>query len=347
MPWLFLECSQLKPQYWDLDGAMINGFLGNFGAQIIEISQFGAPEGYSLEAISKIERKYEKLITNNDAERMPNIIIIMDESFSDLSVLGSEIKTAQEITPFVNSLHENTIKGYALSSVFGGGTEKSEYECLTGNSAALFGTNMVIYNLYIHEPIYSMASYLHKYNYYCEATHPYFGSGWSRTTVYPLLGFDKMTFIDDYPQKNLVRDFVSDQEMFEYVIHEYEARDSSKPWFLFGVTMQNHGSYSYSGPNYSPSIELRGYEQSYDDVEQYLGLINETDKAVEILINYFSNQEEPVLILFFGDHLPNLNHDFYREVHGGEFNTLAEKELQYKVPFFIWANYDINEELSN
>ena len=48
--------------------------------------------------------------------------------------------------------------------------------------------------------------------------------------------------------------------------------------------------------------------------------------------------------MFFGDHLPNLDPGFYEELHGGPFDTLEEQMLQYTVPFFVWANYDIEEQ---
>ena len=35
--------------------------------------------------------------------------------------------------------------------------------------------------------------------------------------------------------------------------------------------------------------------------------------------------------------------DFFRSVHGGAFDTLSERLLQYQVPFYIWANFDIPE----
>ena len=337
-------CSHIKIRTWDLDGSRMNGFLVNFGAQMIDVYNFDKPDGYSLEEVARLEEKYSDLIREDSYSVLPNIIIIMDESYADLSILGNSIKTDKKITPFIDSLNDNTIKGYALSSVFGGGTANSEYEFLTGNSVALFTNNTIVYNMYIHEEIYSIVTFLHSYNYYCEATHPYLESGWSRTIVYPLMGFDEMSFIEDYPQKKLIRDYVSDQEMFEQIVYKFETRDISRPWFLFGVTMQNHGGYEYSGPNYSPSIKMNGYKQNYPDAEQYIGLMHETDKAVEYLINYFSNQNQPTIVVVFGDHLPNLNQDFYKEIHGGEFSTLAEKELQYMVPFFIWANYDIDEE---
>ena len=78
-----------------------------------------------------------------EAEK-PTIIAIMNESFADLSVLG-EFATNFELTPFMNSLKENTIKGYALASVYGAKTPNSEWEFLTGNSMAFLPEGSVVY----------------------------------------------------------------------------------------------------------------------------------------------------------------------------------------------------------
>ena len=47
--------------------------------------------------------------------------------------------------------------------------------------------------------------------------------------------------------------------------------------------MQNHGGYTYTGDNYTKSISLNDYGSKFPEVEQYLSLIHETDKAVEHL----------------------------------------------------------------
>lgn len=202
-----------------------------------------------------------------------------------------------------------------------------------------------MYKLYLNENSYSLARYLNSKGYYSFATHPFLSSGWSRTKAYPYLGFDSFTFIDEYPQRNLVRNFISDQEMFEYITSWYEGwlNKNSDPLFVFGVSMQNHSGYDYRGEEYTPSISLEGYGKKYEEAEQYLGLIHETDKALEYLIHYFETVDHDVVLCFFGDHLPNLSQSFYSELHGGQFNSLDEQQLLYTIPFFVWTNYDSEE----
>ena len=190
-----------------------------------------------------------------------------------------------------------------------------------------------------------MVGQMKKNGYKCISMHPYLSSGWMRNTVYPYLGFDKSYFIDDFSDRDMLRDYVSDDGMFKKLINVYETnKKQNQQVFLFGVTMQNHGAYNYKGKNYKQTISLKGYSKTYTDAEQYLSLIHETDIAVEKLIEYFKSVENNVVLVFYGDHFPNLNDEFYNEIHGGSFTSLDEQQLKYEIPFFIWTNYDIKEE---
>lgn len=322
-------------------GSELNGCFLNFILSAKE-TVFIKPSGYDLDTISAFEKEY--VTTSSGKIQTPTIIVIMDESFADLSILGGELKTNIAVTPFLDSMHKNMIKGYALTSVYGGNTPNSEFEFLTGNSMAFLPKSAIPYQQYISQEMASIVSLLKSYNYTCEVTHPFDSTGWMRTKVYPLLQFDRYTFIDDYPQENLLRGYVSDQEMFESIIQKYETRDTKKGFFLFGVTMQNHGGYLYKEDSYEDSIQLEGYSETYPDVEQYLSVIHETDSALEYLITYFNATEEPVIILFYGDHFPGLDINFYEEIHEGSFATLEEQQILHTIPFFIWANYDIEEQ---
>ena len=131
--------------------------------------------------------------------------------------------------------------------------------------------------------------------------------------------------------------------MYESVLKVLKEQEDS-PLFLFGITMQNHGDYIYTGENYEQTIFLEEYSMDYPMAEQYLTLLHETDKAVEYLLTELENYPEDTVVVFFGDHFPPVEGDFFQEVHGGPFETLSEQQLQYTIPFFIWANYDIPEK---
>ena len=108
--------------------------------------------------------------------------------------------------------------------------------------------------------------------------------------------------------------------------------------------MQNHGGYAESYDNFNEEIYKIGY--SYTDGNQYLSLLHESDKALRNLISYFESVDEPVEIVFFGDHQPGLNSKFIELLNGKGLSGLTEDELEnlYTVPFFIWTNYDTTEE---
>lgn len=336
---IFFYAVNLKTYHWDKEGALFNGYYLDFVAKFKEIT-VPEPENYSPELIAQLADQYAQPETQ--PEKLPHLIVIMDEAFSDLTVAG-DFATNQEVMPFVSSLKENTVSGYALSSVYGGNTANSEYEFLTGNSLAWLSPNVVPYQQYIRSATYSMVSYLKStYGYRCVAMHPYLSSGWNRPLAYSYLGFDQQYYAEDFPQKNIVRQFISDQESFEFLIRTYEAQ-KDEPLFLFNVTMQNHGEYRYQGDNFTPDISITD-PAGFDEVEQYLSLVHESDKAVEYLINYFRNVDEDVVIVFFGDHQPKINESFYEAISTEGTDTLDLRQNRYKVPFFIWTNYDIEEK---
>lgn len=326
-------------EQWQLHGVNRNGFMLNFAIEVRD-SVIHKPDGYDTEALETMTEEF----TEPNGEPGPTVICIMDESFSDFRVFGENFQTTEPVMPFLDTLQENTIRGFALSSVYGGGTANSEYEFLTGNSLAFLPSGCICYQQYVRDETHSVVTEMKNRGYYCLAMHPYYETGWMRNKVWPGLGFDECLFLDDFPRENMVRSFVSDQEMFEKIVERYNTRDREQPLFIWSVTMQNHGGYTYKGSDFEASVKLVGLENDYPTAEQYLTVSHETDNALEYLINYFKDVDEPVVIVFYGDHLPKLPDEFWEEIHGGPFQTLAEKELRYTIPFFVWANYDIPEQ---
>lgn len=326
---------------WSNEGITRNGYLLNFTVALRDCF-VEEPEGYSMEAIEQLEKSYE-LQESTAEQKNPNIIVIMNESYADFDILGNELRTNQPVTPFADSLKENTIRGYALTSIFGGTTANAEFEFLTGWSMASVPAGACPYQQYINTDTFSLARVLKAQGYDTFATHPYFASGWNRTNVYPRLGFDKMTFDEAYPSQDYLREYISDREMYGYVLDALK-ENGEAPLFLFGITMQNHGDYNYTGGNYEQTIFLQDYEMAHPMAEQYLTLLNASDKAMEEFFAELEAYPEDTIVLFFGDHFPQVEGDFFEEVHGGEFETLSQQQLQYTIPFFLWANYDIAEQ---
>lgn len=332
------ETKNTVTETWEQKGTYQNGYLLNFVLSIRD-SFVKKPDHYSKKLIQSLEESYPDTQESVRGEK-PAVIVIMDESFADFRVLG-DLKTNQEVMPFIQSLQENTLKGYALASVFGAKTPNSEWEFLTGNSMAYLPPGSVAYQQYlVEENAYSIVDTMKQEDYTCVAMHPYYETGWSRDKVYPMLGFDETYFLEDFDQSHLMRRYVSDAVMFEKVIRRYEEGKGKENLFLMGITMQNHGGYRDAYDNFE--TDVYGTNVFYPDVNQYLSLAHQTDLAVKDLIAYFSNVKEPVVICFFGDHQPSLNTAFYRSLNGKGLSGLTLEELEelYEVPFFIWTNYE-------
>ena len=238
-------------------------------------------------------------------EESPNIVVVMNESFSDLTSYLEGYETSTDPMPFVRSLmqQENVISGTcAVSSDMGTGTANSEFEFLTGNSMAYFRGNTP-YVQFIDTETPSLASELAGRGYRTQAMHAYERAGYNRVKVYDRFGFQQYKGIEDFDVDiDVARGYPTDETNYRQLIKDFEENRGGAPQFLFNITMQNHGGY------------------------------------------YASDYEWPVL-LFFGDHEPRLSNEFYSSWFTDENGLDLETTAQlHKTPFFIWGNYDLNTD---
>lgn len=339
----------------------VNGMAVTFAMDLAYVA-VDKPEGYSAEEAQKTLEQYgntdnvfadDEENTNDSKNRgedannkdLPNIIVIMDEAFSDLSVVG-DLETNEDYMPFMHKMQQgadNTITGYAQVSVCGGNTANSEFEFLTGNTMSFLPSGSIPYQQYITKDTPSLASYLASLGYETYAQHPYYASGWNREKVYPLIGFEHLNFIDDYANKTYVRKYVSDDADMQHIIDTYENKEDGKPAFIFNVTMQNHGGYTDAFSDLSEDVHATNYNSEV--LDRYLSLIRLTDQSLEKLVDYFSNVDEKTVIVFFGDHQPS--DAVAAQVQDsmllpGESVPDEQLRKRYLVPYLVWANYDID-----
>ena len=324
-----------------------DGFFVSFILDI-HFLQIEEPKNYSDEyALSLLnEQKVEKVET---PEELPDIIAIMDETFSDPAVLG-EFETNKDYMPFIHSILRgevaNTISGYTDVSVLGGNTANSEFEFLTGNSMAFFPNGSVPYLQYIRDGISTIVPQLEEYGYTTYGTHPYRAKGWNREFIYDLMGFDYRYFQGSFPFEDKLRNYVSDEADFKSIL---EWRNNTEgPFFMFNVTMQNHSNYGGDFDNFDPQIVAK-FKNTYSNkyLNKYLSLMYETDQDVASLLSELSQSDRKTIVVFWGDHQPNdyVVRPIYKE-YGLDFDnqTYEQQQQRQKTPFFIWANYDIQEQ---
>ncbi|MDO5344639.1 MAG: LTA synthase family protein [Lachnospiraceae bacterium] len=348
-----------------------NGFVAAFVGNLYLI-HIEEPEGYSAGKVTEIvssvssqpgggawtdpEPEKNGGAASQDVEagtaegssELPNIIVVMNEAFSDLSVLG-DFQTNEDYMPFFHSLMDQYTSGHLMVSVKGGNTANTEYEFLSGDSMAFLPSGSVVYQQYIKDNVPSLPDHLKNLGYSTTAIHPYLGSGWDRNKVYPKLGFDQFLDINSFSNAEYVRDYVSDESAFDKIIEVFENREEGEKQFIFEVTMQNHSGYSKDFPGFSPTIQLTDFTKTSTSIqaaEKYLTLIQASDTAFEKLIAYFQQVEEPTVIIMFGDHQPSdyITNVISRVTGYDSEASLEEYQKSYLVPYVIWNNFGIEKD---
>lgn len=337
-----------------------NGFAVTFLMDLRYLS-VEKPEGYSANEVKEILESYrdgyswesaEGNQSDTEKEELPNILVIMNEAFSDVGVLG-EFSVSEDYMPFVHSLQkgeDNTLTGTLHVSVKGGNTANTEFEFLTGQTMAFLPAGSIPYQQYVNGEVPSMASYLKGLGYSTVALHPYNASGWNRDKVYPFFGFEEFLDKDEFRTASLLRGYVDDMSCTDKLIELFENKETGNPLFAFLVTMQNHSPYTDGYQFMDGNIEVNG--DTHSQLSEYLTLLQKSDEALQALVEYFKGQEEPTVIMFFGDHQPadsvvssiaRTGGDEVSPQPAGESLEGTAEAKRYEVPYVIWANYDLEE----
>ncbi|SCW26364.1 Phosphoglycerol transferase MdoB [Ruminococcaceae bacterium YRB3002] len=319
--------------------SVANGYFLSF-AESVRASIITPPSGYSQDALNTALRENNYSVNHVLAgDDTANIIVIMSESYADLSIYEDITGKTDNPDPYWDTLRQTCINGYAMSSVFGGNTANSEFEFLTGLSMANLPSSSIAYHSYIKDDMYSIVRALDDADYDTYVMHPYVADGWNRLTVYPLLGFQKMMFIDDFEYTNddLICGKVSDRCAYENMLRVLDEHDktSGNKTFTYLITMQNHGGYYYE--DYEPDTYTTVFgDYQNKEFNSFMTLINESDKALEYLLDELSARDEKYVVLIFGDHQPELSLT--------DPNDYVAAGRAWVVPYLLWTNYDLTEE---
>ena len=348
----FLSVTGLTAYQWkQLNTRNNNGFLVNFLANIPYVIP-EKPSGYNKKSA---EATYDEVMSELTAEysangeETPNIIIVMNESFTDADKF-SYINFEHPTTPTLHEITETKTGGYHFTPQFGGGTANVEFELLTGYSLRYLPASSTPYQQHVKKTTSSYVSFLrNELGYSTIAIHSYGAEFWNRDDVYPLIGFERFIAEEDFTLPLRMRTYVSDESTAEMIIKQYEAnRASGKPFFNFTVTMQNHGS--YSGSDYDAETMINATDGSMDLSEKAFGAIcsyatsiNYADDMLKQLTDYFANCDEPTIVMFFGDHLGsfgNKDKSYYAAGYSKYTSDTAEGFYDlHTPPFVIWDNY--------
>ena len=333
--------------YFKVNQYISKGFLYSFIYDINNL-KVEKPSSYNPEAFNAIDDTAESTELNDISK--PNIVMIMSEAFSDIS--NSESINFDEYgdplefyNQFIN--RDDVISGHIVVPNFGGGTSDTEFDVLTGCSTKYIDSSQVSYN-FIRKPMEAMPRLLKNIGYDTLAIHPGYGWFYNRTNVYKNMGFDDFIYLEEdfEPSTQNKGGYISDEVTTQSIIDNFEnhVKNNDDPIFEFCVTIQNHGPYEekYENlkTNFSTDIQLTDDEKAI--YSGYFQGIDDADAQIETLVNYFESIDEPVVLIFFGDHLPGFSNGMsyfsqFRpdiDLNGNQWQQMKA----YETPFFIWAN---------
>ncbi len=288
----------------------------------------------------------KKLVNENadthveNTVKQPNIIVIMSEAFYDLDRLEGAVSYSEDPMEPFRKVCEEGISGDLYVNVYGGSTHFTEFEFLTGWNTRGMNTGSCPYKEYFSQDQPSFARYLKDQGYQTVAIHPYNGKFWDRYVAYPRLGFD--AFIDRYRMSYQEKcGYISDDSLTKEIIKQFEEKENDKPFFCFSVSVANHIAILNGEEKENAPAQI---EVTYDDalgygpnkkrwVQEYVSGIEKSGEALQELTGYLKKQDEPTIVVFFGDHAPSYALD---QLAAGKKDT----NLAYSTPYMIWGNYD-------
>lgn len=335
------------------------GFVTAFTESMQYLIPLEAPENYNEDTMSLIYNNINSM-TEDEAEVKPNIIVIMSESFWDITRV-KELGFDDEIFPTYRKLQNTSVTGELLTNVYNGGTVNTEFEMLTGFSVSYLPSEYMPYQRCMRPGFFSINSYLKSIGYDSLAIHPFEKSNYNRSTAYEYFGFDKSLWEGDFDEDaERMRGYISDHALTEKIISEYEKHneETNSPWFNLSVSMQNHGGYWETLLDKDKAFYINDSsfkESTQGSIEDLATGLHYADLALGELIDYFENVEEPTLIIMFGDHMTNagpigetlldqstlLGEDYNLSVSGKGVQAKTQQGIleQRRVPFMAWSNY--------
>lgn len=330
----FQLISYSQTMNYDENGMML-GFILNE-----EYSKVPVPPKYQEGAINQIIEA-TKATYSTDPSFKPNIIFVMSEAFWDPTLMKN-VSFNQDPIPFFHSLQKSQTSGVMLSPVYGGGTANTEFEALTGFSTQFLPSGSIPYSQYINRPIEALPTILQRQGYATSAIHTYDNWFYSRSSVYKELGFDKFISKEFFNSPEYKGQYISDTELTKKILEE--VKETSKPDFIYAVSMENHGPYSttenpqntikVSDSNLSPASQAM--------LDNYSNSISNVDQALKQLIDGLKQIKQPTEVIFYGDHLPMLgdNYSVYKEAGFIQGDNSSQDNLNlHSVPFVTWNNF--------
>lgn len=277
-----------------------------------------------------------------------NVVMVMNEAFSDITDAPAfAFDESSDPLPNLHALRQDAhaISGHVVVPGFAGGTANTEFDVLTGiQTNALSAATTSAFRV-VNRDLDSLFRVFAGDGCRTSFFHP--GDDWfyNRENVYRWMGAEETVFADQMEDLAYKGRWVTDNYMADLIEQEFEAAVSAgETLFHYTTTIQNHMSYTADkyGEGYDfPPVPLNAEvsDQVRTMLEVYVEGVRDADAMLGRLRNYFAAQNEPVVLVFFGDHLPYLgdNQLGYAEL-GVTQEANWDALTSYETPYIIWAN---------
>lgn len=280
-----------------------------------------------------------------------HVIFIQCEAFTDITrseafVWDEETDPLRDYDLVAES--PQAISGHVVVSNFGAGTANTEFDVLTGMQTNMISEGNVSSLRVIHKNVNSLARVFAAQGYQPYFMHPGYSWFYNRDSVYDYFGFPERVFEDDFVSPKILNSRISDESFRVRLLADFQKHTaaSDAPFFGFTVTIQNHQAYHYYNyPNVPmPPVQVNRplSDSSMEQLTVYSRGVRDSSRMLRELTETCDEMDEPLLLVFWGDHLPALgsNYAAYRElgIAVGEDRSFEETVSTYATPFVIWAN---------
>ena len=282
---------------------------------------------------SELKNFVENYTFSNDGNETPDIIFVLNETFYDLNQI-TDVNSDVNYLEYIQSI-DNSITGYAVCPGAGGGTNSSEYELLTSNSLKI-APSITPFNIVELDGAYSLTGHLNNLGYTSISSHPDHEINYRRNVGYPALGFATSYFHPDFEDIEYYKDrhYPTDACVYRNSINWYEQMPES-PRFMYILTIQNHGGYSYLDASDYLVHTQNDYGEHTSAVNEFNTCIKISDDGFKTLIDYYSKSDRKVILCMVGDHAPS-----FAPLIVDKDMSADEKEIALRsVPYIIWSNY--------
>ena len=344
----------------DRSGALLGLFSAWAAGEKVDYSSYDADTVNHLQNMLYLAQQEDGAGDTENAVK-PHILMILSESFFDVTRFEG-ITFREDPLPNFHRLCETSTNGRFLSSTYAGGTGNVELETLTGFSGDLLKESDAITALQrrdgdVYAALPSAAHDAAANGYETYYIHSHNSTLYRRAEVMPALGFEHVIFSDDFEVPvNFSGLYVSDRTLVNEVIDRFENRESDAPVFMQITTMENHQPYTAEKYSYSSGLDYTC--ESLNDSERevldaLLTGLNHADAALGELVDYFEACGEPVMIVFYGDHLPSMTLSDASTLYSTLGSVPTVDSLQWtpdelkemlSTDYLIWTNYETEPE---